>query len=47
MKALKITDLIVVGLFIIGILVVFIQSENTHENIVATANPQLISLIEP
>jgi len=47
MKALKITDLMIVGLFIIGILVGFIQSENTHENIVVVANPQLISLIKP
>lgn len=47
MKSLKITDMIVVSLFIIGLVVGFIQTENTHENTVVAKNPKLVSVIEP
>lgn len=47
MKSLKFTDLIVVSLFIIGLLVGFIQSKNTHENTMVAEKPKLVSLIEP
>ena len=47
MKSLKITDLIVVSLFIIGLLVGFIQTENTHDNTMVAENPKLVSLSEP
>lgn len=50
MKALKIIDLVVIGLFVIGLLVGFthtIQTEITPEEIVADVDPQYVSLIEP
>ena len=50
MKALKIIDLIVVGLFMIGLLAGFTQtrqSEFTSVEIVAEVDPQYVNLIEP
>lgn len=50
MKALKVIDLIVVGLFMIGLIAGFTQtrkSESTSAELVAEVDPQYVNLIEP
>ena len=50
MKAFRTIDIIVIGLFVIGLLAGFlqpIQTEITAENIVAGIDPQFASAVNP